>query len=281
MVKPVMDDKAANDGDKLKHSLLLEVISRCNEWNELNYAETHAGAGLYNTEVLQTTSHIDLLQQRTSYSNPYSEEAGYAYYKLLTDWWDTREDFWYPSYPGSVLQTAMSIKKDFDLRATEADSETFNRLEASLKSLKSVPNFAIRNQGFQHNTRWLVEKDNLVLLVDPFYFFFNREGEDVERHLNSGGIDITTLRCLLVPCSLKNAVVLFWCYFKPHTGQFEIVQDLIARSSETMATVRTFRSGESYYLFAIGSGNGRSVVESLPGREQWANSWLADVVTEV
>ena len=41
-----IDERSANAGDILKHSLLLEVLGRCS-WCELTYAETHAGAGRY------------------------------------------------------------------------------------------------------------------------------------------------------------------------------------------------------------------------------------------
>ena len=42
-----MDRKAANDGDRLKHALLLEVLVRTQTWPRVVYSETHAGAGVY------------------------------------------------------------------------------------------------------------------------------------------------------------------------------------------------------------------------------------------
>jgi 23S rRNA A2030 N6-methylase RlmJ len=42
-----IDKKAANDGDRLKHALLLEILARVTSWPAVVYAETHAGAGIY------------------------------------------------------------------------------------------------------------------------------------------------------------------------------------------------------------------------------------------
>ena len=39
--------KAANTGDQVKHSILLEILQRVPTSLKIQYSETHAGAGIY------------------------------------------------------------------------------------------------------------------------------------------------------------------------------------------------------------------------------------------
>src|SRR2546428_13208602 len=99
-MQPDMNKKAANSGDQLKHTLLLEVLNGARAWPSVAYSETHTGAGIYRSEN-QTAGFIADLRERVLKENLGSADAGSAYLKWLKIWWrlKTNRD----SYPGSAL----------------------------------------------------------------------------------------------------------------------------------------------------------------------------------
>jgi 23S rRNA A2030 N6-methylase RlmJ len=207
-----MNKKAANEGDKLKHPLLLEVLVRCKNWPSLIYAETHAGAGKYlAADQEDENRHITDLYNFFSdvKEKPVEEAAGGSYYHLLQDWWAVKGK---DSYPGSVLQAARFLTRKqikAEYRVTEADKDTHNRLA------KEVSEYEVQSEceKFQKKIDWLTEKDYLVLLIDPLSF-----GEDfgatTDEKLNGGALDLPTLTKVLDPCwGMKAAVILLWSGF--------------------------------------------------------------------
>ncbi|HVC92705.1 MAG TPA: hypothetical protein VND64_03395 [Pirellulales bacterium] len=168
--KPSMDEKAANEGDKLKHALLLEVLGRCEDWKNLTYAETHAGAGIYLASAQSPNKpHIANLFRLWSDADaePAESDAGGRYFALLRRWWASERRI--NRYPGSILQSALYLKSRgvaTEFRVTEADGDTCDRLTKAVKHCGIRPDFA----RFQEKIDWLTKNDPLVLLVDPLKF---------------------------------------------------------------------------------------------------------------
>ena len=274
-----MDEKAANDGDKLKHPLLLEVLARCNGWGSLTYAESHAGAGKYcAADQLADKPHIANLFKLVSAvkHKPTEDAAGGRYYHLLRDWWsdENRQS----NYPGSVLQaarflTSQTVKAEF--RVTEAHKDTHDRL------VKAVTDYGIKpeHEKFQNKINWLTEKDSLVLLLDPLGF-----GEDFgkarEKKLNEGGMDLPTLTEVLTPCWGEGVrpwffseVSRLWQQGRPckegHGLRLARVISASRREAPFSAT-----HAKSYYTFIMGTGKGKEVTDALLQLD-WGKSWLS------
>ena len=223
--KTSMDEKAANEGDRLKHPLTLELPGRCSAWESLTYAETHAGAGRYLASgQLADKPHIARLHDKVSREKrpAVDSEAGGRYLALLRDWWDDLNTV--GAYPGSVLQSARFLSRwrsvgSWEIRATEADKATSERLSASLKGL----GIETKHEGFQTQVDWLTQNDNLILLVDPYSYFAIDDGEGRDKArtkaLNKGRIDQEAMDSLFDRCWGKSAcVVLFWCAFAHEPG---------------------------------------------------------------
>lgn len=277
---PKMDTKAANEGDKLKHALLLEVVGRCTAWESLTYAETHAGAGIYHSADQDAEKpHIARLHELVASvaAEPAEQTAGGRYFRLLRKWWacNERRD----SYPGSILQvvqflSARNINAQF--RVVEAHKPTFDRLAMGLQAYAVIP----QHDKFQNRIAWLTENDRLVLLIDPLSFQEDFD-EDRDPRLNDGGIDIPTIATLLEPCWRKrSAMVLFWCGFGHARGR---VKKGIAYGwlkcicEQNNAGLRCFRDSRCHNLFVIGIGQGKDIAGQL-GELDWPNSWLAKTV---
>lgn len=268
------DKNAANEGDQLKHCLLAEVLGRCGDWPSVTYAETHAGAGIYDAmkQAEEGKTHIRDLKELVDSLGPIEKSAaGGRYAHLLKEWWsvDNNKDL----YPGSVLQAAIQLQMQF--RVTEACPDIYERLSESLEAYGGEP----RLGGFQDNIRWLTENENLVLLIDPFTYTNDQEA------LNKGHIDIETLTNLLSECwSKSRCVVGFWCAMgqKQPEGkekQTRFTNDLRELSKEHSASFRWFKYG-AYSIAWIGISHGRAVVDGIPGRSEWQSSWLKRVVKE-
>src|SRR4051812_39581697 len=96
-----MGKKAANNGDRLKHALLLEVLERTGDWAGVVYAETHAGAGAYHAGDQTKDKYILDLRQKVENAPTTATGPGFAYLTWLREWWGdpaNRE-----SYPGSAV----------------------------------------------------------------------------------------------------------------------------------------------------------------------------------
>lgn len=274
-----MDEKAANDGDKLKHPLLLEVLARCKGWDSLTYAESHAGAGKYcAADQLAEKPHIANLLKLVSAvtDKPTENAAGGRYYHLLQEWWSDQNR--QGAYPGSVLQAArfltnQNVKAEF--RVTEAHKDTYDRL------VKAVTDYGIepKHEKFQNKIDWLTEKDSLVLLLDPLGF-----GEDFgkarEKKLNEGGMDLPTLTEVLASCwEKKSAVVLLWFGFGNKGGHVKrgMAYGWLKCLCEQKGSSFSCYHAKSYYTFIMGIGKGKEVTDALLQLD-WGKSWLSRTI---
>ncbi|MEO2026133.1 MAG: hypothetical protein ABGZ23_09630 [Fuerstiella sp.] len=82
--------KSANEGDLIKHCLLAEVVTECSRsWEQVNFSETHAGAGVYNATAQEPPKDfIEQLKVKVSSEYPLPEHLGWNYWNLLRNWWD-------------------------------------------------------------------------------------------------------------------------------------------------------------------------------------------------
>ncbi len=252
--KPVnMDQKAGNAGDRMKHALSLEVLSRTSSWDQVTYAETHAGAGEYLQKKQTTPPHIrDLrdivLWQIVHQSSKASRSqmlAGSTYLELLKNWWfDTGN---HGKYPGSAKQAAIylnasSENRSFELRLTEKAGDAFKRLK---KAVADFPGEA-RKRSFYDERGWLTKPDNLVLVVDPFRCVESFEMHDAT-DIENGDIDHGVIKELLDLCAKKQAAVLhFWWSKRSQPGGSEM-DKLVTESIKR--PVECFRNGQMAILY--------------------------------
>ncbi|MBN9519358.1 hypothetical protein J0H58_12685 [bacterium] len=274
-----MDKKAANEGDKLKHPLLLEVLARCKAWGSLAYAESHAGAGKYlaadqHPDKPHISNLFNLLSDQKD--KPDEEAAGGRYYRLLQDWWADKDGF--ATYPGSVLQAArfltnQRVKAKF--RVTEAHKGTYDRLAKAMNEYNVRPEY----DKFQNKLDWLTGEDSLVMLIDPLSLGEDF-GTDRKKKLNKGGMDLPTLTKVLAPCwGKKAAVVLLWSGFGNTGGHVKrgMVYGWLKCLCEQKGSSFSCYHAKSYYTFVMGVGEGKEVTERLL-ELNWSRSWLSKTV---
>ncbi|QDT48922.1 Ribosomal RNA large subunit methyltransferase J [Symmachiella dynata] len=276
------DSNAANEGDQMKHALLAEVLVHCLEWPSLTYAETHAGAGIYDASSQSAgKDHIRRLRSHVHKLDGLEEaDAGGGYARLLKKWWS--EDGNVDKYPGSVIQAAITLmqrRESLDhvqMRVTEACGEIHKQLAKAVGSFGVNP----RHVGFQNEIGWLTENECLVLLIDPFTYTNDKNG------LNKGHVDLDTLTTVLANCWDKSQCVIgFWCAVSDRTGwekrrQFD--HHLLALINDARAEHRVYCAGRCnrFQLHLIGIGEGSSVISQLPFNSSWRESWLGPVIRE-
>ena len=273
------DTNAANEGDILKHALLLEVLNRCQHWPTLSYSETHAGAGVYDSG-LQEKKHIESLKQRVESTAAPKSGAGKLYYDGLSKWWSDPNNA--SMYPGSVLQAVRHLSslnklEAGHIRVTEAVNASCSSLERALQRFSVRPKLA----PFQDSLNWLTEYDHLVLLVDPFGMT-RSTGPELTKALNRGFVDLAILKDLFSSCWPKNAVVMFWSAFAHEPGAANkrglanwLSDEVPQRGADHRWFVR-----RHYNVALVGIGKGRDVVAQVPGNREWGTSWLAKYVRE-
>lgn len=266
---------AANKGDQLKHCLLAEVLQRCAQWPELAYSETHGGAGIYSGEG-QALPHIATLRDQVVDLQPGELLGpGARYAELLRDWWKASSNALL--YPGSVKQAGIQLsgRKDMHFRVTEACPDTHRELVGVMRTFGSEP----RLGGFQENVQWLTTGDWLVLLIDPFTYSADPNG------LMEGKIDLHSLEELVDQCWGKAGCAIgFWCSMgrlQPEGQQFklEFTATLRERTETQRASFRWFEYG-NYSISWIGIGKGKTVIDGIPPRKEWKQSWLKNVIKE-
>jgi hypothetical protein len=275
-----MDQKAANYGDRMKHALLLEVLSRTDEWFKVTYAETHAGAGVY-CQAGQTQAHwiLDLFRLVEKTSPRSDNGAGDAYLRWLKDWWKDPANR--GTYPGSAVTAQrwlQSHSRPFDIRVTENEPQTFERLRVWL-------NGQAEQKPFQEELDWLTEADDLMLLVDPFACIQSFEKGERKRRMNMGWIDHKVVRNVLQRCAKKTRAVvsLWWGYgrspiaAKSNEPTCELLRSWAHRHE---AACVIFEDKHNHTNAVVGIGKGTEVVRRLPKGWQWRASWLADTVFE-
>jgi len=273
------DRNAGNTGDRLKHSLTAEVLMQCLTWPEITYAETHAGAGRFSAtaQLREGKNYITELRDLVLPGDRIDRiVAGGRYHELIAKWWSEQRD---PiTYPGSVVQSAIILNErdskiaSPDFRVTEACSETCARLKESTEEFGISP----VNDGFQNRLDWLTETDNLVLIIDPYALTQNGK-------LDKGQVDLTQLSDLLRRCWQKSSCVVGFWYSTPQGTSSEVKnarQNEIKSWAETNSAVFRSFGYWIYDMIWLGIGDGRVVVNAIPSRQSWEQSWLANIVKE-
>lgn len=298
-----MDEKAANAGDRMKHALSLEVLSRTHAWKSVTYAETHAGAGVYLEGKQGKPPHIrdfreivlwQLMCQRETTPRVESENgtrAGAPYFDLLKEWWFDPAN--HGKYPGSAKQAVIYLSKlrsdqSFEIRLTEKCEKAFKRLKKAVAGFKEGP----RNRSFYKEREWLTQPDNLFLVVDPFRCV---ESFDLSKQtdINKGDIDHGVVRELIELCEPKQAAVIhFWWSKRSQPGGSEM--DKLVTASHNAArclfqewkggnaarAVREFQDKHNHASILLGIGDGARIVEDIPGKDDWQASWLKPFLAE-
>jgi hypothetical protein len=178
--KNKMDPQSANSGDRMKHALNLELLTRMRSWPSVSYSETHSGAGIYEAELQDPRKqHIRNLRDlvtwerlnRLGNNSSLQSTAGEEFFKRLTEWWGNQENP-FEKYPGSARQALdflLSIGKKFKFRLTENDENAVRRLKSAMKPGKE--HVEVKQASFRDEMVWLSEPDFLLLVVDPFKLF--------------------------------------------------------------------------------------------------------------
>lgn len=299
--KPVdMDEKSANPGDRMKHALSLEVLSRTADWPIVTYSETHAGAGIYaESKQKPADSHIRALRERvmwelmraagtTAVQRP-APAPGAAYLDLLRRWWDCPDQF--GSYPGSARQAGeylASQQRQFQLLLTEYDLATCNRLKVAVKGFPSK----VEQDSFEPKLEWLTAPDYLYLVVDPFRCVESFTGHanlpDGKFGVAEGDIDHGIVHKVLRLCSDKSAAVMhFWWPTTSQEGKSGVSAIVAESNKATRGLFRDWESetpGRSYRQFGdgphnhasalLGVGKGADIVRQI-GQLAWDKSWLS------
>lgn len=278
---PNMDENAANSGDRLKHTLLLEVLARCLKWKSLVYAETHAGAGIFDAKHQTQNGRryiADLEATITALkSNSDGVSSGARYISLLKSWWS--DSAHKGLYPGSVVQAARFVKgvaENVHFRVTEACGDNHLRLKAALNGFNIEP----RHSPFQTSLDWLCNGDEIVMLVDPWGIIGKVDSAD-ERNaaLSNGKVDVDTLSDILDRLWVKrNAVIMLWTSYGQANRQHKIAVEshLNTWSHTKSATLRTFHDGNNRYVYLMGVGDGEIVVSDV-----WPQKCICDSVNEL
>ncbi len=285
---PNMNKESANQGDRLKHALLLEVLDRTRSWPDVTYAETHAGAGVYLEEAQAAQKpdeqYVRLLREEVerSHLTEGDDGPGVAYLGWLKRWWALKRG----DYPGSAVTALRWLQEhrpeEFEIRLTEGGEETCAKL-------KEVLGDAYRDQArygsFADHLDWLTEPENLVLLVDPFGIV---EGFDPERSgdgLRRGKIDHNVVRKILERCRAKErAIVLFWWsagqkLAEHHAATSKLFEEW--QTSHENISYRQFYDWPSPHKVGVmGMNGGAEIVSMLPGKDDWERSWLKGVIRE-
>jgi len=274
-----MDQNAANSGDRLKHALMLEVLSRCLNWESLTYAETHAGAGIYDSakQTQLNKHHITDLEELIEKSESISATnppSGSNYITLLKSWWMAPSNR--GKYPGSVLQAAMFLKKHNKTTA-------INVTEACAKNCKRLTNavngydITLKCKGFQNEIDWLCENDNLVLLIDPWGIVAGVDDDNKRAELLiNGDVDLHTLSKVLNRLTSKtNVVVLLWTSYGRRMMNKQPVEDYVKEWNECNRwLMRAFTDGNNRYVYLLGNGLGKQIVYDV-----WPCKWLSDCIS--
>ena len=294
-----MDTKAANSGDRMKHPLSQEVLIRTDGWKFITYAETHAGAGTYLDQHQHQDHYIAdlraMLERRAKLvlNSRHSSNAGSAYFDLLRTWWSRQGNL--GKYPGGAMQAALCLQDrrevgTFQLKLAEKDQATCQRLR---ESLRGVANTEIRQSSFYDEREWLTHGDYLVLVVDPFRCVAAFDGP-LSDGLDEGHIDHQIVSSFLAECEAKEAAVIhFWWPSRSQSGggvldrklceSQRLVRVLFARweCGHACRRVREYSNHPSpHRSFLVGIGRGAELVDDLPGRGEWQESWLAGAITE-
>lgn len=286
----IQGKNAANAGDILKHSLICDVLQKCiaDGWENITYAETHAGAGIYSSTVQpkepKSKAHIINLKSNHEKLNGKAKDH---YWEILDTFWQVEGNHTIEEtkYAGSAYLATSILKatnEKFDIRLTEYDPILCNRLKASLTKFLRNDGFNfedgthIQQAGFQEKIGWLTANDNLVLIIDPFNLSLDSEG------INKGSIDLYHLLKLTESVKDKTkAVVGFWYPTDQNSNQLglpKFFDQTITKNYGELNCRKYFRG--IYNFILIGFGEGQNIVNALPLQSELHPRWFDLEITE-
>lgn len=281
--KNQMDLLSANEGDRMKHAINLELLSRMMAWGSIRYSETHSGAGVYTgNSNIQELNELVLKERalfgQRSKAHLTSKTPGEEYLLLLARWWDRSENA--NQYPGSARQVLELFHhhkfQPFEIRLTEKSHEACIRLMDALKDERS--RVEVLWGSFYRSLEWLLDADNILAVVDPFRCFPSLKDPNCKPEkfgVGSGSIDLEIVEEILGRIENKgNAILHFWW---PMASQKNEWKKLIGQCSRIACqlfqdwcnkapTRRTFVMHHDQHNHAsslVGIGGGREVVEDL------------------
>lgn len=163
----------------------------------------------------------------------------------------------------------------FDVRATENALRSF----AQVAGVAACYDLVVRCKSFsdQDALAWLLDGDDLVLLLDPFRYV--RVREDKHPGVDDGYLDSETLKRVLDVCATKRRVVIHIWASKGHAGYqsslAHLRDDVTAwAAGHGQATNCQYRCG-NYGISVVGINDGRGAVETSPDVAAWKRSWLS------
>lgn len=104
------ENNAGNNGDRVKHTVVLHTLERAAGWGKIRYRETHAGAGFYP----MNDESCELRQLVMGSQPPPSDDKASVYYRSLRSWWTADA----PGYPGGIVQAARWLRHRRDRAAS-------------------------------------------------------------------------------------------------------------------------------------------------------------------
>ena len=285
------DQNAANDGDKLKHPLICDVLKLCiaNNWKNIVYAETHAGAGIYDSSNQKVKKHILSLMCKYVSAKDCQKDN---YYFVLKDFWTNSNDFKIEpnsiKYAGSALLAAIILNKAknddneflFTLRLTENIAIPFLSLKECLKkvlpeSMDLEDKSLIRQDNFKENLEWLTltENQESILFIDPYRLS--------ESSNEKGAFCKETLKDILTKMKEKDSIVGLWFSTDRDSNQKKL-PDQIKSTIVDNCGVNNFRlfSYGKFKFYWIGFGKGVDVVKKMHNDENLQKRWFGLPIKE-
>jgi hypothetical protein len=270
----LQDHNAGNAGDQLKHALLAELLMQLPQDEPWAYAETHAGAGAYETP------HAEILFDRAQEAA--ADEAGASYAHLLGLWqrqWGGCAGPGGVRYPGSPALAALSGRVRGEIVLAENDPESIVRLRDTLNRAAGFGNLALQllEGSFEAHLETLVSAVRLLILVDPYYYQSKAPDGAAGR---LGRVHIEQLVAAL--CG-RDAVLMIFCANPPRDRASEgargegtwrsLGADLMRFQPSSM---RLFRAaGTPHAVLVAGWAQGCPLVAGIPGADGWERSWMA------
>lgn len=186
-------------------------------------------------------------------------------------------------YPGSAMTALCWLQRHrrggtLDIRVTENHPAICERLRQSLGA-----GALVKQASFVEKLHWLTERDNLILLVDPFGCVTSFQSAGAGRGLGGGWIDHDIVTDILRRCATKERAVvcIWWGFGQALRAHHKATCDSLANWSRQASTAcRLFHDKRNHAIALIGIGGGADAVGAVPRRTNWAASCLADAVYE-
>jgi hypothetical protein len=144
------------------------------------------------------------------------------------------------------------------------------------RKLDEARNVEIKHAKCEDEIAWLMEKDDLILLVDPFRIHRTSEAFGVLSHRMLAEI-------LQKSVEKSRAVISLWWSKGRDASEHRPTCELLSTwegDDEHGRRLRIFHDNHNHVNALLGCGEGVSVVDGIPNRLVWKRSWLKDFVFE-